>query len=161
MLEKLVLHTNSEIRRQKDKYTEQTFAVSETCSDEIKALFGILILTAAKENDHLASSELFDTTLCGQWYKAGMSEELITVQCISPKNSFATNTPTKLFRTIGGTGYHTLGNTGLRDAYVLRVHSMARKFENTLSRNTFAMKLNEDLLTPWMKKRLNIQTLPQ
>ncbi|GFT80462.1 piggyBac transposable element-derived protein 4 [Nephila pilipes] len=47
MLEKLVSQTNSEIKRQK---------------------------ISAMKNNHLPPSELFDTTLCGQRYKAEMSE---------------------------------------------------------------------------------------
>ncbi|GFQ95297.1 DDE_Tnp_1_7 domain-containing protein [Trichonephila clavata] len=70
MIEKIVYHTNSEIRRKK----EQKFTVSETCFDEIKALFGLLVLSAAMKNNHLATSELFDVTLRGQRCKAGMSE---------------------------------------------------------------------------------------
>ncbi|GBL77142.1 hypothetical protein AVEN_12774-1 [Araneus ventricosus] len=38
---------------------------------------------------------------------------------------------------------------------------MARKSEKALSRKKFAIKLSEDLLAPWMKKCLNIPTLPQ
>ncbi|GFS37190.1 hypothetical protein NPIL_275141 [Nephila pilipes] len=37
MLEKLILQTNSKIRRQKDRYAEQKFAVSVACRDDIKA----------------------------------------------------------------------------------------------------------------------------
>ncbi|GFT41406.1 DDE_Tnp_1_7 domain-containing protein [Nephila pilipes] len=75
MLEKFVSLTNSEIRRQKDRYAEQKSVVSETCNDESKALFGILILAVAVKNNHLASSELFDTILYGDRYKAGMNED--------------------------------------------------------------------------------------
>ncbi|GFS91599.1 DDE_Tnp_1_7 domain-containing protein [Nephila pilipes] len=67
-------HSNCEIRRQKERYAEKKNSVLETCNDEIKALFGILILSAAMKNNNLASNELFDTTLYGQEYKAGMSE---------------------------------------------------------------------------------------
>ncbi|GFQ80290.1 uncharacterized protein TNCT_609301, partial [Trichonephila clavata] len=38
---------------------------------------------------------------------------------------------------------------------------MIRKSEKALSRRKFAIKLNEDLLVPWMKKCLNISTLPR
>ncbi|GFS91601.1 hypothetical protein NPIL_666531 [Nephila pilipes] len=47
----------------------------------------------------------------------------------------------------------------LVNAHVLHVHNMARKSEKVLSRNTFTIKLSEDLLTPWMKNHLNLQTL--
>ncbi|GBN21813.1 hypothetical protein AVEN_90805-1 [Araneus ventricosus] len=38
---------------------------------------------------------------------------------------------------------------------------MARKSEKALSRKKFTVKLSEDLLAPWMKKRLNVPTLPR
>ncbi|GFS74097.1 piggyBac transposable element-derived protein 4 [Nephila pilipes] len=52
-------------------------------------------------------------------------------------------------------------NISLMNINVLHVHNRARKSENILSRKTFAIKLSEDHLTPWMKKYLNIQTLPR
>lgn len=74
MLEIIVSHTNSEIRRKNCHYAEKKFSTSETCVDEIKALLGLLVLTAAMKNNHLPTNELFDTSLCGERYKAGMSE---------------------------------------------------------------------------------------
>ncbi|GFW24086.1 uncharacterized protein TNCV_4951301 [Trichonephila clavipes] len=38
---------------------------------------------------------------------------------------------------------------------------MARKSEKVLFRRKFAIKLSEDLHTPWLKKRVNASTLPR
>lgn len=57
-----------------DPYAEQNFTVSKTCDEEIKSLLGLLILSVAMKNKHLATDELFYTTLCRQRYKVGMSD---------------------------------------------------------------------------------------
>ncbi|KAF8789827.1 hypothetical protein HNY73_007737 [Argiope bruennichi] len=38
---------------------------------------------------------------------------------------------------------------------------MTRKLEKVMSRKKFAVKLSEDLLAPWMKKRLDAPALPR
>ena len=57
--------------------------------------------------------------------------------------------------------YYGMINVCLVNAHVIYVHNVARKTEKPLSRKKFAIKLSEDLLAPWMKKRLDVPTLPR
>ena len=49
--------------------------ISETCMEEIKALFGILIKTAALKDNHLTTVEMWDNLNGRIWYKATMNRD--------------------------------------------------------------------------------------
>ena len=68
-------HTNEEINRKRTKYRIPNATQGSTCDEELKALIGCLILTAALKNNHLSTRESFNTNLCSPRYRAAMSSE--------------------------------------------------------------------------------------
>ncbi|CAG4977276.1 unnamed protein product [Parnassius apollo] len=68
MIRNIVGHTNEEIVLRSSKYKEQTATISSTCEEELTALLGLLLLSAAKKDNHLTSLELFDPTFSGTRY---------------------------------------------------------------------------------------------
>ncbi|XP_055936803.1 uncharacterized protein LOC129966406 [Argiope bruennichi] len=57
--------------------------------------------------------------------------------------------------------FYDIINISLVNSHVLYGHNMTRKLEKVMSRKKFAVKLSEDLLAPWMKKRLDAPALPR
>ncbi|GBP79311.1 hypothetical protein EVAR_55369_1 [Eumeta japonica] len=74
MLRKILTHTNEEIEIRSTKYKDKTATIAPTCEEELTALFGLLLLSAAKDN-HLTSLELFDPVFSGTRYISVMSRE--------------------------------------------------------------------------------------
>lgn len=75
MIELVMKYTNEEIERNRVKYkkkNEMTFSKIE-CIDELKALFGLFIYAAAKKDNHLPTTLLFNESHCGNWYRSTMS----------------------------------------------------------------------------------------
>ncbi|KAG5862384.1 hypothetical protein JTB14_007490 [Gonioctena quinquepunctata] len=58
--------------------------VSATTEDELKALFGVLILSAAKKDNHLSARHMFDSTISGKFYRSCMNCDrfLYLLNCI-------------------------------------------------------------------------------
>lgn len=75
IIDKIVLHTNVIIEQKSSKYKKKSATVSTTNSSEIKALLGLLVLSAYLKSNHLGTKELFDDKICGAVYKAVMSRE--------------------------------------------------------------------------------------
>lgn len=73
IIDQIVECTNQEIIRKSAKYKTKDLTVSETCREEILALIGLLILTAAMKNNHMNAKQLFNRTLSGCIYIATMS----------------------------------------------------------------------------------------
>lgn len=76
LIEQVLQHTNEEIQKQKQNYNDDNTdgTVGELCSEELYALFGLIILGAALKDNHLNTNVMFDSTYCGERYKATMSE---------------------------------------------------------------------------------------
>lgn len=72
-IEKIMLHTNSQISLNASKYKVNKSTISSVAKKELKALFGLLIFAAAQKDDHLDTNEMFDVTKSGSVYKAAMS----------------------------------------------------------------------------------------
>ncbi|CAG4977317.1 unnamed protein product [Parnassius apollo] len=82
MIRNIVGHTNEEIVLRSSKYKEQTATISSTCEEELTALLGLLLLSAAKKDNHLTSLELFDPTFSGTRYISLVRErDIIQCQC--------------------------------------------------------------------------------
>lgn len=79
----ILQHTNAEIARQAQKYSGHQ-NVSPTTKDELKALFGVLILSAAKKDNHLSARHMFDSTISGKFYRSCMNCDrfLYLLNCI-------------------------------------------------------------------------------
>jgi hypothetical protein len=76
MIRKILVHTIEEIELRSSKYKEKTAAtISATCEEELTALIGLLLLSAAKKDNHLTSLELFDPTSSGTRYISVMSRD--------------------------------------------------------------------------------------
>lgn len=75
MIDKIVLHTNAMIRIKSGKYKTKSATISTSSPIEIRALLGLLVLSAYLKSNHLSSKELFDDKICGAVYKAVMSRE--------------------------------------------------------------------------------------
>ena len=75
MINIIVCSTNYEIKVKRSTYKLENYTTSETCFDEIKALFGILIKAAALQDNHLTTGEMWDIKNGGIWYRAVMSRD--------------------------------------------------------------------------------------
>lgn len=75
MVNLIVTYTNAEIALKSKKYKNVTATQRPTDASEVRALIGILTLTAAMKDNHLPSKEIFDTTFCGNRYRSTMSNE--------------------------------------------------------------------------------------
>ncbi|XP_066253834.1 piggyBac transposable element-derived protein 4-like [Euwallacea similis] len=75
VLEIIIRHTNEEIVRQSSKYATSSATVTNICKDELLALLGILIFSAAKKDNHLNTKHMFEGTVSGSFYRACMSRE--------------------------------------------------------------------------------------
>lgn len=75
MLEEIVKWTNAEIRIKKQNYEKYTSTQNDTSKEEIRALLGVMVLTAALKDNHLTLDELFNTEYSGTRYLACMSKE--------------------------------------------------------------------------------------
>ena len=75
IVDKIVLHTNEEIERKAANYGTARASEEPTNRIELKALFGLFILTAALKDGHLSVDEMFDANMSGSSYKATMSKE--------------------------------------------------------------------------------------
>lgn len=71
----IVKWTNEEIGVKKENYDQLSSTQNYTCNEEIKALIGILVLTAALKDNHLSLEELFNTEYSGTRYVSCMSKE--------------------------------------------------------------------------------------
>ncbi|GBP76074.1 PiggyBac transposable element-derived protein 4 [Eumeta japonica] len=67
----VILSSDSETEEIPDK----TATIAPTCEEELTALFGLLLLSAAKKDNHLTSLELFDPVFSGTRYISVMSRE--------------------------------------------------------------------------------------
>jgi len=71
----VLLYTNQEIDRQRENYkNKESASLCHVTLSELNALFGLLVLAAALKNNHLTTKLLFDTSFCGNRYRATMSE---------------------------------------------------------------------------------------
>lgn len=75
IMEEIVKWTNSEIHIKKQNYALTTSTQKNTSKEEIRALIGVLVLTAALKDNHLTLEELFNTEYSGARYVACMSKE--------------------------------------------------------------------------------------
>ncbi|XP_034940289.1 piggyBac transposable element-derived protein 4-like [Chelonus insularis] len=75
MIDLIVTHTNAEIAIKSRKYKAVKSTQRPTNANEIRALIGILPLSAAIKDNHLPSRELFNNTFCGNRYCSTMTCE--------------------------------------------------------------------------------------
>ena len=75
MLREIVTFTNAEINIKKNSYKKELYTVSPTCFEEIRALLGLLFISAAMKSNHLPTRMLFNTQRSGTIFKACMSAE--------------------------------------------------------------------------------------
>lgn len=75
ILEEILKWTNSEIVIKRQNYDQSTSTQNETSKEEIRALIGMLVLSAALKDNHLTLDELFNTEYSGTRYISCMSKE--------------------------------------------------------------------------------------
>nr|CAI5839290.1 unnamed protein product [Callosobruchus analis] len=75
ILEKILIHTNTEIRIKSEKYKTAKATTSQTSRDELLALFGLLVFSGAQKDNHLSARDIFDYKMSGSIYLATMSCE--------------------------------------------------------------------------------------
>ncbi|CAB3254174.1 unnamed protein product [Arctia plantaginis] len=75
MIDDIVQYTNVEIDIKSNKYKTSKYTTSQTSPNEIKALLGLLIQSAALKSNHLPTRTLFDTLRNAKTYRACMSAE--------------------------------------------------------------------------------------
>uniref|UniRef100_A0A8D9E2Z3 PiggyBac transposable element-derived protein domain-containing protein n=1 Tax=Cacopsylla melanoneura TaxID=428564 RepID=A0A8D9E2Z3_9HEMI len=71
---KMLIHTNEEIARKRARYSTNHQNISDTNIAELDAILGLLVLSAALKDNHVQTNLLFDSTYCGNRYRATMSE---------------------------------------------------------------------------------------
>ncbi|GBP23638.1 hypothetical protein EVAR_80255_1 [Eumeta japonica] len=71
----IVQYSNIEINIKNNKYKTSKYTTTQTSANEIKALLGLLIQSAALKSNHLPTRTLFDTLRSTKTYKACMSAE--------------------------------------------------------------------------------------
>ncbi|CAK1585014.1 unnamed protein product [Parnassius mnemosyne] len=74
IVEEITKWTNAEIQLKIQRPDVKTTFKTTTC-EEVRALFGILPLTAAMKDNHLTTDELFDCSYSGNRYVAAMSRD--------------------------------------------------------------------------------------
>ncbi|KAJ8944922.1 hypothetical protein NQ314_009343 [Rhamnusium bicolor] len=75
-IDKIVLHTNVTIQEKSSKYKKKSATVSTTNPTEIKALLGLLVLSAYLKSNHLETEELFNDEICGAVYTRVISRKI-------------------------------------------------------------------------------------
>lgn len=75
IFEEIVKRTNVEISVKRAMYKTVTPTQGDTNILEIKALVGVLILSAGLKDNHLTSNEIFNSNYCGTGYVVAMSRE--------------------------------------------------------------------------------------
>lgn len=75
IVNKIVQHTNEDIQLKQTQYKDISSSVYFTNATEIKALIGILLFSAVHKDNHLNVSEMFNTHLSGNMYKAAFSSK--------------------------------------------------------------------------------------
>lgn len=75
MIDKIVLHANAMTEIKSAKYKAKSATISTTSPDEVRALLGLLVLSAYLKSNHLSTKELFDDKISGAVFKAVMSRE--------------------------------------------------------------------------------------
>lgn len=75
IIEKVLKWTNSEIEIKRQNYEQNNATQSDTTKEEIRALIGILLLSAALKDNHLTLDEIFNTEYSGTRYVTCMSKE--------------------------------------------------------------------------------------
>lgn len=80
----ILCYTNDEIRKQSQKYTDKSSTVAAVTKEELMGLFGILIMSAVKKDNHLNAKQMFDSKISGSFYKGCMSCErfLFLINCL-------------------------------------------------------------------------------
>ncbi|GBP62568.1 hypothetical protein EVAR_21940_1 [Eumeta japonica] len=75
IVEKITKWTNAEIQLKMQLRPDVKATFKPTICEEIRALLGILTLTAAMKDNHLTTDELFDCSYSGNSYVAAMSRD--------------------------------------------------------------------------------------
>ncbi|CAK1583583.1 unnamed protein product [Parnassius mnemosyne] len=75
IIDEVVKWTNTEIAIKKQTYTQITSTQNDSGKEEIRALLGILVLSAALKDNHLTLDELFNTEYSGTRYVLCTSKE--------------------------------------------------------------------------------------
>lgn len=75
IFDEILKWTNAEIAIKKQTYEQVTSTFKDTCKEELRALVGILVLTAALKDNHLSLEELFNPEYSGTRYVSCMSKE--------------------------------------------------------------------------------------
>lgn len=74
IVNEILVHTNNEILRQREKYKSNADpSLKDVSVIELRALFGLLLTSAALKSNHLSTEILFDTAYCGERFRATMS----------------------------------------------------------------------------------------
>lgn len=76
-MDDIVTHTNEETSRKSQSHSQQSATMSKTNSVEINALIGLLVLSAAKKDNHLTFLGLFDSTFSGSRYISVITRDKI------------------------------------------------------------------------------------
>lgn len=82
MIDLIVTHTNAEIEMKTEKYKKVQATQKLTDENEIRALIGILTLSAAMKDNHLPSRELFDINFCGNRYRRSNERFEFLINCL-------------------------------------------------------------------------------
>lgn len=75
IFEKILIHTNTEVRTKSENYKVSKSTISSTSPEELHAFVGILIFAGVQKDNHLSTREMFDYKKSGSIYRATLSCE--------------------------------------------------------------------------------------
>lgn len=75
IVDEILKWTNLEIEMKRQNYESISSTQKNTSKEEIRALLGIMVLTAALKDNHLTLDELFNSEYCGTRYVSCMSKD--------------------------------------------------------------------------------------
>lgn len=75
ILSEILFQTNNKIAQLQARYKTKKSTISETSMSELKALMGLIILSAGLKDNHLSADILFDEAYSSSRYRATMSKE--------------------------------------------------------------------------------------
>lgn len=74
MIQEIVQHINATIETQAQKFSTRHSFTQKTSPEEIKALFGVLIYSGQRRDNHLSTDEMWSNVSCAPVYRAALSE---------------------------------------------------------------------------------------
>ncbi|CAG4981663.1 unnamed protein product [Parnassius apollo] len=162
IINEMVTYTNTEIDIKKSKYKQEKYTNSHTSTNEVTALLGLLIQSAAIKSNHLPTRTLFDHKRSAITFKACMSADRFDflLRCLSFDKT--TRTEQRASDKLAPFNLEAFISNCVKciiNAYAVYVCNMIRDHKKPLKRREFALQMADELIKPWLLERYNTVTL--